>query len=240
MANTGAGSSAVPGSSYVSSVSGPPQCPVMFEVSRGWTPVKEHLALMVERLKDCVFDLLAAFAELLAATFALSDALVAATSAACFGDSSRGLALASFGLSLAVVVRWEMGGLLQGPDCLQPYQGKLAALMAALMGAATCLAALLAAKRVAAITVRLVSACFTGLRWKLLAGKVKEKLLSGWVPCSPWTRVMKVQSDSISGSRVLCTCVPLRHQRVYYHCCACHGPLEGLHHRVPPGTYVVG
>ena len=69
-----------------------------------------------------------------------------------------------------------MGGLWQGPDCFQPYLGKLAALMAA--------------KRLAASTGRLVSACYTGLRWKLLAGKDKEKLLSGWVPCSPWTRVM--------------------------------------------------
>ena len=55
LANTGAGSCAVPRSSYVSSVSGPPQRPV--EVSRGLTPVKEHLGL-----KDCGFDLLAAFA----------------------------------------------------------------------------------------------------------------------------------------------------------------------------------
>ena len=107
-----------------------------------------------------------------------------------FWDSSRGLALASFGLSPAAVVPWGIWWLLQGPDCFQPYLGKLAALMAAMMGAATCLAALLAAKRLAAIPGRLVSACLTGLRWKLLAGKAKEKLLSGWVPCSPWIRVM--------------------------------------------------
>ena len=188
LANTGSGSSAVPASSYVSSVSGPPQRPV--EVSYGLTPVKEHLALMVERLKDCGFDLVAAFAELLAATFALSDALFAATPAAYFLTAAAALPLASFGLILPAVVPWGMGGLLQGPDCFQPYPGKLAALVAALMGAATCLAALLAAKRLAAITGRLVSACFTGLRWKLLAGKDKDKLLSGWVPCSPWTRVV--------------------------------------------------
>ena len=160
------------------------------EVSHGLTLVKEHLALMVERLKDCGFDLLAAFAELLAATFALSDALFAATPAAYFWDSSRGLALASSGLSPAAVVPWGMGGLLQGPDCFQAYLVKLAALMAALMGPATCLAALLAARRLAAIPGRLVSACFTGSRWKHLAGQAGEKLLSGWVPCSPWTRVM--------------------------------------------------
>ena len=90
LANTGAGSSAVPGSSYVSSVSGPWQR--VAAVSHGFSLVKEHIALMVERLKDCGFDLLAAFAELLAATFVLSDALFAATPAACFWDSSRGLA----------------------------------------------------------------------------------------------------------------------------------------------------
>ena len=136
------------------------------------------------------FDILAAFVELLAATFGFSDALFAATLAACLWHSSWGLVLASFGLSPAAVVPWGMGGLLQGPVCFQPYLGKLAAPMAAMTGAATCLAALLAAKKLAAITGRLVSACFTGLRWKLLAGKYEEKLLSGWVPCSPWTRVM--------------------------------------------------
>ena len=97
--------------------------------------------------------------------------------------------------------------------------------MAAMMGAATCLAALLAAKRLTAIPGRLVS----GLRWKFLAGKAKEKLLSGWVLCSPWIRVM-LQIPQVGrcscGHRVLCTCVPLRKQRVYYHCCACHGPLH--------------
>ena len=86
VANSGAGSSAVLGSSYVSSVSGPWQRAVA--VSHGLTPVKEHLALMVERLKDCGFDLLAAFAELLAATFALSDALFAATPAAYFWETA--------------------------------------------------------------------------------------------------------------------------------------------------------
>ena len=47
---------------------------------------------------------LAAFAELLAAIFALMDAMVAATPAAYFWDSSRGFALALFGLSPAAVV----------------------------------------------------------------------------------------------------------------------------------------
>ena len=137
-------------------------------------------------------------------------------------------------LSPAAVVPWGLGGLLQGPDCFQLYLGKLAALIAALMGVATCLAALLAAKRLAAIPGRLVSACFSGLRWKLLAGKAKEMLLSGWVPCSVMLQITqgwKVQSDRIGGNRVLCTCVPLRQQRGYYHCCAYHGLLEGLHHR---------
>ena len=99
----------------------------------------------------------AAIAELLAATFAFSDAMNAATPAASFWDSSRGLALASFGLGPAAVVPWGMGGLLQGPDCLQPYLGKLAALMAAMMGAATCLAALLAAKKLAAKKLAAIS-----------------------------------------------------------------------------------
>ena len=104
LANTGA----VPVASYVSSV------------TDRFCPVKEHLA-RVARLMDCVFDLLAAFAELLAATFALTDALSAATPAAYFWESSRGFSLASFGLSPAAVVPWGTGGLLQGPVCFQPY-----------------------------------------------------------------------------------------------------------------------
>ena len=68
LANTGAGSFAVSGSSYVSSVSGPLQHPVTFEVSHGGILVKGPLALMVERLKDWEFIMLAAFAELLFAT----------------------------------------------------------------------------------------------------------------------------------------------------------------------------
>ena len=63
LANTGAGPSAVPDPSNVSSVSHPWQR--VAAVSHGLTPVKEHLALMVARLMDSGFDLLAAFAELL-------------------------------------------------------------------------------------------------------------------------------------------------------------------------------
>ena len=90
------------------------------------------------------------------------------------------------GSAPAAVVSWGIGGLLQGPVCFQPYLVKFAALTAAMMGAATCLAALLAAKKLAAIPGRLVS----GFRLKFWAGKAKEKLLSGRVPCSPWIRVM--------------------------------------------------
>ena len=122
LANTGAGSSAVPGPSYVSSVSDPWQR--VAAVSHGLTPVKEHLALMVARLKDCGFDLLAAFAELLAATFALSDALFAATPAAFFWDSSRGFALASFGLSPAAVVPWGNGWPVARPRLLSAVPGE--------------------------------------------------------------------------------------------------------------------
>ena len=68
-----------------------------------------------------------------------------------FCDSSRGFALASFGLSPAAVVPWGTGGLLQGPVCFQPYLVNFASLMAAMMGAAICLAALLAATKLAAM-----------------------------------------------------------------------------------------
>ena len=83
---------------------------------------------------------------------------------------------------------WDQPGSCRalGNGWPQPYLGKFAALMAAMMGAAMCLAALLAAKKLAAIPGRLVS----GLRLKFLAGNAKEKLLSGWIPCSPWVRVM--------------------------------------------------
>ena len=168
LANTGT----VPAASYVSSV------------TDRFSPVKEHLARVVSRLMDSVFDMLAAFAELLAATFALPDALFAATPAAYFWDSSRGFALALFGLSPAAVAPWGTGGLLQGPVCFQPYLGSFAALMAAMMGAAICLAALLAAMKLAATSGRTVS----GSCSKFWAGQAKEKLLSGWVLGSIWKR----------------------------------------------------
>ena len=108
LANTGA----VPAAGYVSSV------------TDRFSPVKEHLARAFSRLMDSVFDMLAAFAELLAAIFALTDALFAAMPAAYFWDSSGGFALALFGLSPAAVVPWGTGGLLQGPVCFQPYLGR--------------------------------------------------------------------------------------------------------------------
>ena len=90
-----------------------------------------------------------------------------------FWDSSRGFALALFGLS-------------QGPVGFQPYLGSLAALMAAIMGAAICLAVLLAAMKLAATSGRMVSAACS----KFWAGQVKEKLLSGWVLGSYLEKVM--------------------------------------------------
>ena len=136
----------------MSSVSGPPQHPVTFEVSHGMIPVKGPLALMVERLKDWGFEMLAAFAELLASTFAFSDALFAAT----------------------IVFGQQPGAQPEGPDCLQPYLGNLAAPMAVLMGAATCLAALLAAKKLAAIAGRLVSVYFTDYAGNFWQAKIKK------------------------------------------------------------------
>ena len=87
---------------------------------RRYTPVRT-----IARLTDCGFDLLAAFAELLAATFALSDALFAATPAAYFWDSSRGFALASFGLSPAAVVRWEWVACCKAPIDFSRTRGSL-------------------------------------------------------------------------------------------------------------------
>ena len=116
LANTGAGSSAVPDPSNVSSVSDPWQR--VGAVSHGLTLVKEHLALMVARLMDCGFDLLAAFAELLAATFALSDALFAATLVAYFWHSSRGFSIVSFGLR-------ENGWLVARPRLLSAVHGEV-------------------------------------------------------------------------------------------------------------------
>ena len=67
---------------------------------------------------------------------------------------------------------------------------------------------------------RLVSACFTGLRWKLLAGKAKEKVafrLGSWLTLdesgAPDPSGWKVQSDSISGNRsplYLCSFAPTK------------------------------
>ena len=181
LANTGA----VLAASYVSSV------------TNRFSPVKEHLARVVSRLMVCVYDMLAAFAELLAATFALTDVLFAATPGAYFWDSSRGFALALFGLSPAAVVPWETGGLLQGPVCFQPYLGSFAALMAAMMGAAICLAALLAAMKLAATSGRMVS----GSCSKFWAGQAKEKLLSGWVLGSYLDKVM-LQIPQVGRCRV--------------------------------------
>ena len=122
LANTGA----VPDSSYVSSV------------TDRFSLVKEHLARMVARLMDCGFDLLAAFAELLAATFALSDAFFCCDACRLFFGTAA-VALPSLRLGSARQL-WETGGLLQGPVCFQSYLGNFAALVAAMMGAATCLA----------------------------------------------------------------------------------------------------
>ena len=74
---------------------------------------------------------------------------------------------------------------MQGPVCFQPYLGSLAALMAAMMGAAICLTALLAAMKLAATSGMVSGACS-----KFWAGQAKEKLLSGWVLGSYLEKVM--------------------------------------------------
>ena len=71
------------------------------------------------------------------------------------------------------------------------------ALMAAMMGAPICLAALLAATKLAATSGRMVS----GSCLKFWVGKAKEKLLSGWVLGSHLEKVM-LQIPQVGRCRV--------------------------------------
>ena len=155
LANTGA----VPAAGNVSSV------------TDRFSPVKEHLARAFPRLMDSGFDMLAAFAELLAAIFALLDAMVAATPAAYFWDGSSGFALALFGLSPAAVVPPGDRRPVAWSRLLSAVPGE----SRCVDGRAICLTALLAAMKLAATSGRLVS----GACSKFWAGQAKDKLLSG-------------------------------------------------------------
>ena len=116
------------------------QHPVVFDVCLG-TKKKGPLALKVERLQGWWISMLAAIADVVGATLAalgaFFDAMLVATLAGSFWDGNQGLALAPMGLGPVAVVPCKTCGLCRGPDCLQPYLEKVAAMMDATSPAAT-------------------------------------------------------------------------------------------------------